>query len=471
MMSDINELNLKTLLEHAHIGVVIHRYDTSIVYANPTALRLLRLNYEQMIGKDAFDPQWSFLDDAGKKLLIDDYPVNKVKRTNDRLSNEVIGIIDSSRAEISWVMVNAYLEGTSKDNNSFIIVTFTDVSDSKELFSFQDIVENTQDVVIVTEAEDIKSPTGPKIVYVNKALERLTGYKKQDIIGETPRVLQGTLTDNDAKRRIHKALEDNLPVTETLLNYDSTGRPYWVEMNIIPLKNKYGEVTHFAAIERDISERKFHQEQLEQRNKDLKELKRNLETLVEERTLELQKAKAKLEKIAFFDPLTNIPNRRFFIDQANKLFSACSRRDSLVAVGLIDIDNFKVLNDTYGHDVGDAVLVKLAEVFTHLFRIDDAYCRFGGEEFAFAVAISQTSDAEAMSHRLLSSIRDIKLRTEAGHTLAITASLGINVQQATPEMDLEKELKQADMAMYEAKKSGKDQFVLTRDPSISSCQK
>ncbi|RLT96996.1 diguanylate cyclase [Ketobacter sp.] len=457
---DISELNLQNLLEHAHIGVVIHRWDTSIIYANPTALRLMRLTYEQMIGKDAFDPQWSFVDDAGKKLLIEDYPVNKVKNSSERLTNEIMGVIDSSREEVSWFMINAYHEGDDNSENRFVVVTFTDISDSRELFSFRDIVENTQDIVIVTEANDIDYPTGPKIVYVNKAFEQLTGYSEEDIIGETPRMLQGALTDKASRARIQKALEAQQAVSETLLNYDCNGRPYWIEMNIMPLQNKYGEVTHFAAIERDVSERKFHQEQLEKRNQDLKSLKQNLERLVEERTVELQKAKAKLETLAFFDPLTNIPNRRYFIDHSNKLIKSCNRRQLMVAFGLLDIDNFKRLNDTHGHDIGDRALKALAQYLSQFFRVDDAYCRYGGEEFAFTVAIEQKQNLDSIAERLIHGIRELNIELTEHESISITVSLGIKLATNTDELDLEAELKQADAALYQSKQDGKDRYTL-----------
>lgn len=115
----------------------------------------------------------------------------------------------------------------------------------------------------------------------------MTGYKKEEVIGETPRLLQGELTDKEGRNRIYKALEHNQEVTETLLNYDVNGRPYWIEMNVIPLRNKYGEVTHFAAIERDVSASKFQTAQLEKKNQDLRALKLDLERLVQNRTLEL----------------------------------------------------------------------------------------------------------------------------------------------------------------------------------------
>ena len=459
-MSNIDELNLKVLLENAHIGVVIHRWDTSIVYANPVALELLRLSYEQIIGKDAFDPQWKFIDDAGRTLAIEEYPVNKVVNSLERLSNEVVGVIDSTESGIRWLMVNAYHEGSLDNKNSFVVVTFNDISDSKTLFSFQDIVRNTQDMVIVTEAKDISYPTGPKIVYVNRAFEEITGYKREDVIGETPRILQGSLTDAGAKKRISAALKVNHSVSETLLNYDINGRPYWIEMNIVPLKNKYGEVTHFAAIERDVSETKFQHEQLQNRNRDLKYLKEDLENIVRKRTEELQDAKSKLEKLAYFDPLTNIPNRRFFIEQAKRLVKSCNRRDANIGFGLIDIDDFKKINDKFGHDVGDKVLVSLSSLLKELFREDDAICRYGGEEFAFAVSVNESADLELLAKRLLKEVRMLQIIQSNREIIKITVSVGIKSCEHTENIDFENEVKLADNALYQSKNDGKNRFTI-----------
>jgi len=457
-MNEVNELSLKRLLENAHIGIVIHRWDTSIVYANPTALRLLRLTYDQIIGKDAYDPQWSFLDDSGKKLLINDYPVNKVRKSKQRLLNEVMGVIDSSREDVSWFLINAYYEGDEEGDDGFIVVTFNDISDTKKLFSFQDIVENTQDIVIVTEADNIDYPTDPKIIYVNKAFENLTGYKSEEVIGETPRLLQGHLTDKEATARIRTALMKHQAINETLLNYDHNGRPYWINMSIIPLKNKYGDITHFAAIERDVSEQRFRQEQLENRNNDLKVLKKELENLVQKRTVELQKAKTQLEVMAYYDPLTNLPNRRHFFDQARKIVKYSNRQGFLVAVGMIDIDNFKRLNDTFGHDFGDVVLVKFANFLNQFFRSEDAFCRLGGEEFAFAVSVAKKDNAENLANRIMEGIKIIQVETDTGDVITITVSMGLKV--ATPDNNtvLENELKQADRAMYKIKSSGRNGF-------------
>ena len=235
-MNGIDGISLKSLLENAHIGVVIHRWDSSIVYANPTALKLLRLSHEQIIGKDMMDSQWHLIDDGNRVLHHSEYPIYKVKRFRSPVSNEIIGVVDSHSKNTAWLLVNAYMDQAENIEDSFIIVTFNDISESKNLFSYESILQNTQDIVIVTEAEDINFPTGPKIIYVNEAFEKLTGYSAQEVIGETPRLLQGKHTNKDTLQRIRHALLNKKPIRERLLNYSKTGHPYWLDINIMPLR-------------------------------------------------------------------------------------------------------------------------------------------------------------------------------------------------------------------------------------------
>ena len=265
-MNEIGELSLKILLEHAHIGVVIHRWDGTIVYANPASLRLLRLTYQQIIGKDDLDPHWNFIDENNRRIQPEEYPVNKVKRSKNALRNELIGVVDGSKPDVTWFHVNAYPEADvarESPDDGFIVVLFSEVTSDRQAFSFRDIVENADDVIIVTEAGDIDAPSGPRIVYVNRAFERLTGYSAEEVIGETPRILQGSLTSREGCQRIREALTRKEAIREKLLNYGKSGTPYWLDINIVPLKNRFGSVTHFAAIERNVSDSVFHAEQLE----------------------------------------------------------------------------------------------------------------------------------------------------------------------------------------------------------------
>jgi diguanylate cyclase (GGDEF)-like protein/PAS domain S-box-containing protein len=455
-MTDLGNINLKKLLDNAKIGVVIHNTDTSVVYANPAALQLLNLSYEQIIGKDAMDPQWHFIDEHGRILPTEDYPISRVLQRKEVLNQEVLGVVFQEDKDINWFLVDAYLEGFGK--NGFVVVTFTDITDKKTQFSFRDVVENAQDIIIITEVSPLTSPLGPKIVYVNKAFETLTGYSETEVIGETPRILQGNFTDADSLKRISMALKAQLPVRETLLNYGKNGRPYWLDINIIPLKNKLGKVTHFAAIERDVTEQKFHAEQLEKSNKDLKILKDNLLTMVEKQTAELKNTNFKLQRLAYYDFLTGLPNRRSFMDNVQKQLSLAKRNGSLLMMGVIDLDDFKAINDQFGHDIGDHVIKLAAESIRSVFRLEDCFGRLGGEEFSFSLVVENTSNAELVCQRLLNSIAAQKHPISEQEFASVTASIGITVLKPSKNTTVSDLYSQADQALYDAKAQHKNCF-------------
>lgn len=447
---------LKNLLENANIAVVIHRWDTSVVYANPTALRLLRLTHEQMLGKDALDPVWRFIDEDKHPLSSDQFPVTQVKRFKGPVNNMIMGVIDSAQVKPSWFMVNAYPEIASKEKDSFIVITFSDITEQKGLFSFKAIADNSAEIVIVTEADDLAAPLGPRIVYVNEAFVKLTGYSREEAIGETPRILQGKETDPAELKRISTALKNRSSVSAKVRNYTKTGHPYWLDINIFPLTNRYNEVTHFAAIQRDITQEIYSAEQLESNNKKLKELKVDLERLIRERTIELHDANKKLFQYAYYDVLTQIPNRRCFLDQAEKLLSRAKRGSMFFLVGIVDVDYFKNINDTFGHDMGDKVLIKVAECFSLFFRQEDVFGRYGGEEFGFCILLEDDSQAVGICERLRVSISALCFTSETHENFTITASIGVCVSEATPSLSVDTQLKKADIALYKAKGDGRN---------------
>ncbi|TGL61508.1 PAS domain S-box protein [Leptospira sarikeiensis] len=122
-------------------------------------------------------------------------------------------------------------------------------------------IERSNDIFLITEAQPIDEP-GPRIVYVNKAFERLTGYKREEVLGKTPRILQGPKTDRVVLDRIRKAISEAKPCFEEIVNYDKDGKEYWIEMDIFPIVNDQGSVTHLMGIERDITERRNTEERV-----------------------------------------------------------------------------------------------------------------------------------------------------------------------------------------------------------------
>ena len=224
-------------------------------------------------------------------------------------------------------------------------------------------------------------------------------------------------------------------------------------------------MTHFAAIERDVTNEIFNAEQLETHNKNLKSLKSNLEDLVRRRTRELHDANKELYRFAYQDVLTKIPNRRFFLEQAEQQISRAKRGGQILLVAMLDIDNFKHINDSYGHEVGDNVLVKLAESFAIFFRKEDIYGRFGGEEFVFCLLLQDNKQSADICERLRKNIAELEFHSSPTKCFSITVSIGASVSAVCAETTLDAELNEADAALYKAKRQGRNQVVSVSKPN------
>ncbi|MDP2868793.1 PAS domain-containing protein [Methyloversatilis sp.] len=147
-----------------------------------------------------------------------------------------------------------------EDNRTTIEGVISDVSqrrkDEEQLRLLETCVAHMGDIIVITEAEPIDAPDGPRILFVNDAFERVTGYSREEAIGRTPRFLQGPATQPEALARLRKALGEWQPVREELINYRKSGELLWLELEIVPIANDKGRYTHWVAIERDITERK-----------------------------------------------------------------------------------------------------------------------------------------------------------------------------------------------------------------------
>jgi len=288
-------------------------------------------------------------------------------------------------------------------------------------FSFEQIVASANDVVIVTKAQPIDD-AGPEIVYVNAAFTRLTGFTSEEMLGKTPRILQGPKTDAETRQRIRDALAHGQPVRVEILNYAKTGGEYWLDLSIVPLRDAAGAVTHFAAIGRELAQSKQPEEQLFQ--------------------------------LATTDALTGTHNRRYFFERARTEFMRATRLGRPLTVVTFDIDNFKVVNDTHGHDAGDKVLLRLVETARTVLRQIDIFGRTGGEEFALVLPEAQLPEAIAVAERLRAAIvrTPINLGTKS---LTVTASFGVAERRAGDNA-VDALFARADRALSAAKAAGRN---------------
>ena len=179
--------------------------------------------------------------------------------------------------------------------------------------------------------------------------------------------------------------------------------------------------------------------------------------VTERHALELE-----LERQAHSDALTGLPNRRYFIEQAELELARARRYGKLLSVLMLDLDEFKAVNDRYGHQVGDLVLYKVGEVCRSRLREVDVIGRIGGEEFAILLPETDVEHAVEVAERLRQDIATAEIRPEPETLLTITASIGIATLTAR-EVDIDRLLHFADQAMYEAKRGGRNRIYVARD--------
>lgn len=188
---------------------------------------------------------------------------------------------------------------------------------------------------------------------------------------------------------------------------------------------------------------------------------RGMDFEIDQRTKELQVALARAETLSTYDELTGIHNRRYFISHFDKLVQQIERYKYKVAVLMIDIDDFKIINDTYGHLEGDRTLIKVAEALGQCARDADIIARLGGEEFIIALQHSDCEKAQQVANRVLEKIRLLHCGDKGEHK--ITASIGISCYDGStdlPKKSTELWIQEADRALYSAKHAGKDRIAI-----------
>lgn len=192
--------------------------------------------------------------------------------------------------------------------------------------------------------------------------------------------------------------------------------------------------------------------ELEKANKDLWEAQR----LIERKTVELKAVLAQAEEVSHVDELTCLPNRRQVIKTLQNEFIRAERYKTPLSISMIDIDHFKKINDSYGHTIGDQVLFQLANILQDGIRDPDTVGRYGGEEFLVVLPNTRMNEAMEQAARLCRRIRETEI--DIGEVIHLTVSIGVAEHQYSQE-NWQKFLSRADLALYEAKNSGRDRWA------------
>lgn len=265
------------------------------------------------------------------------------------------------------------------------------------------------------------------ILDVNDAFSRITGYSRDEALGQKPNILKSGRHDAGFYQQLWADLETQGHWQGEIWNRRKNGETYPELLTISCVLGREGQTSHYVAIFTEISAIKAYEQQL--------------------------------ERMAHYDALTGLPNRVLVTDRLRQAMAQQERRGQLLAVVFLDLDGFKAVNDSYGHDVGDQLLTHLAERLRHALREGDTIGRLGGDEFiALLVDLDTRDDCISLLERLLKAASESILVD--GRALQVSASLGVSFYPQDEVLDAEDLLRQADMAMYQAKESGKNRYVM-----------
>lgn len=265
------------------------------------------------------------------------------------------------------------------------------------------------------------------IIDVNDAFSEITGYSRAEVLGRNPRLLSSGLHDSDFFAAMWQGLAEKDHWDGEVWNRRKNGDAYAQMLTISTVRDSKGAITQYVALFSDITP--------------LKDYEREL------------------KRIAHYDALTGLPNRILFADRLQQAMVQTLRREQQLVVVYLDIDGFKAVNDRYGHEVGDQLLVALADRMKQTLREGDTLARLGGDEFvAILLDLSDPSTSIPMLGRLLAAAA--QPTAIGGLTVRVSASLGATFYPQRNEIDADLLLRQADQAMYQAKTGGKNRYVI-----------
>ncbi|MFT4732186.1 MAG: diguanylate cyclase (GGDEF)-like protein/PAS domain S-box-containing protein [Gammaproteobacteria bacterium] len=318
-----------------------------------------------------------------------------------------------------WLSIEANLGLTG----THCLAAFIDVTDRKKAEDDRklaaSVFTHAGDGIAITDGNAV-------IIDVNESYTLITGFSREEAIGQNLRFLESRKEAPQVFSNIWQVLQKDGYWFGEMWNRRKNGEEYAEMTTISAVYNEQGVATHYIALANDITSMKDYQTQLEQ--------------------------------IAHYDVLTNLPNRALLTDLLSIAMQQCSVSKRSIAVVLLDLDGFKVVNDAYGHDVGDELLITLSVRMKGALREGDTLARIGGDEFVAVLAdLTNIDDAEPVFERLL--LAASEPATVGGVVVNVSASIGVTIYPQDG-VNAEQLLRHADQAMYVAKKSGKNCYHL-----------
>ena len=417
-----SERRYRTLIEWSPEPTGVHRHG-KIVYVNPAAVKMLGAKSAQdLIGKPILD------------LVHPDFHQIALERVNSAAENNVsTPMIEEKFLKLDGTTIDVEVQNASivYDGKPAIQVAMRDITErnlAQQQLRIAAAAFEAQEGITVTDAAKV-------IQRVNRTFTEITGYSAEDAVGKTPHILSSGRHDKAFYDAMWECVERTGTWRGEIWNRRKNGEIYPEWLSITAVMGKDGAVTHYVGTFADITMRK--------------------------------EVEDEIRSLAFYDPLTRLPNRRLMLDRLRQALTGSTRHERHGALLLFDLDDFKTLNDTLGHDVGDQFLVEVASRMESCIREGDTVARLGGDEF---VVILQDLDAEAVAAMQAESVA-VKIQVALSQPYQLnlsfaggdihsrsyhcTASIGITLFR-DQSISVDELLKRADTAMYQAKAAGRN---------------
>ena len=330
---------------------------------------------------------------------------------------------------LMWVRRKVHPWFTGSGAIGGIILFSEDITREKQaderLHLAANVFTHASEGILITDASGV-------ILDVNDAFTRITGYSREEVLGESPSLLRSGRYSAEFYADMWNQLIEKGRWSGEIWNRAKSGRIYAENLNITAVPDESGKTRQYVAMFSDITS--------------IKEQER------------------KLEHVTHYDLLTGLPNRTLLADRLHQAMAHAHRRGRMMAVVCLDLDNFKAINDSHGHNVGDQLLTVLTRRISHVLREGDTLARLGGDEFsAVLLELAGTNESSPLIHRLL---RATSEPVQVGElTLPVSASLGVTFFPQTDDVDADQLLRQASQAMYHAKLEGKNRHHIF-DPRL-----
>ena len=434
--------NTKRVLKS--IQRILYNYDTTVLIVDDSNLQLkilkqilesIKLNV--LTASDGEQALEIIKENHNISLLLTDYIMPKMNgeeltiATRELYDNDELGILvlssNNDETDISTKFIkigaNDYIDKSY--NKATVISRVNSILHNLDLFKevklreqkIKDYVELV-DKNVITSSTDLKG----NITYVSEAFSEISGYTKEELIGKSHRIVK----HKDMPQNVYNDLWSTITQDKTwqgeMKNKKKGEGHYWVQASISPIFNENNQKIGYTAIRQDITDKKI------------------------------------IEEISITDGLTNIYNRRHFDNLFPKIINSAKRENQLVSFLIMDIDHFKQYNDTYGHQMGDHVLIKVANCIKNTLKRADDYCfRLGGEEFGIIFKVQSQENAIQFSNNVRESIENLKIEHSGNSASSyVTASMGLVCKSANDIEGQDEVYKQGDDFLYTAKESGRN---------------